>query len=75
MAGQCTHFGGKANCNIMEFAIDNDDDVKYLPTTKSFGAGEFSDLTHYAPIGSIAISGNQGNTKVFMLFSDGWFEL
>lgn len=45
------------------------------PTTKKVGTGVFKDFTHFATIGSTCVVGNNGDTLVYMLFSDGWQEV
>ena len=72
----CTYFSGRANTNICEFVCDTVDELMNdAPTTTKKGTGNFSEFTHYVPIGSTCTVGNGGNTKVFMLFSDGWQEV
>lgn len=75
MAGVCTHYGDRANVGIMQFCCDSIDEVQDLPTTSEFGKGVFENYRQCAPMGSTCTVGNNGDTKVFMLFSNGWFEL
>ena len=71
----CSEFGGQKNTIICSFVCDTVDEVQYLPTTKKKGTGTFSDFNHYANIGSTVTIGNNGATKVMMLFSNGWQEV
>ena len=71
----CSEYGGQPNTIICSFVCDSVDEVKDLPTTKKLGSGSFSDFNHYANIGSTVTIGNNGTTKVMMLFSSGWQDL
>lgn len=71
----CSEYGGQPNTIICSFVCDSVDEVKDLPTTKKLGSGSFSDFNHYANIGSTVTIGNNGSTKVMMLFSSGWQDL
>ena len=71
----CSEYGGQPNTIICSFVCDSVDEVKDLPTTKKLGSGSFSDFNHYANIGSTVTIGNNGVTKVMMLFSSGWQEV
>lgn len=75
MAGLCTYFAGRANTTIMEFVADEISEVQDLPTTTTYGKGVFEAYKQTAPMGSTCIVGNNGDTKVFMLFSNGWQEV
>lgn len=71
----CSEYGGQPNTIICSFVCDSVDEVKDLPTTKKLGSGSFTDFNHYANIGSTVTIGNNGSTKVMMLFSSGWQEV
>lgn len=71
----CSEYVGQPNTIICSFVCDSVDEVKDLPTTKKLGSGSFSDFNHYANIGSTVTIGNNGATKVMMLFSNGWQEV
>lgn len=71
----CSEYGGQPNTIICSFVCDSVDEVKDLPTTKKLGSGSFSDFNHYANIGSTVTIGNNGSTKIMMLFSSGWQEV
>lgn len=71
----CSEYGGQQNTIICSFVCDSVDEVKDLPTTKKLGSGSFSDFNHYANIGSTVTIGNNGTTKIMMLFSSGWQEV
>lgn len=71
----CSEYGGQPNTIICSFVCDSVDEVKDLPTTKKLGSGSFVDFNHYANIGSTVTIGNNGSTKVMMLFSNGWQEV
>nr|DAF61341.1 MAG TPA: hypothetical protein [Siphoviridae sp. ctENB54] len=71
----CSEYGGQPNTIICSFVCDSVDEVKDLPTTKKLGSGSFSDFNHYANIGSTVTIGNNGTTKIMMLFSSGWQEV
>ena len=71
----CSEFGSQQNTIICSFVCDTVDEVKDLPTTKKLGSGSFSDFNHYANIGSTVTIGNNGATKVMILFSNGWQEV
>ena len=71
----CSEYGGQPNTIICSFVCDSVDEVKDLPTTKKLGSGSFSDFNHYANIGSTVTIGNNGATKIMMLFSSGWQEV
>lgn len=76
MAGICTVFRGQANADTCEFICDTVDEVMNdAPTTKKVGTGTFKDFTHFATLGSTCVVGNNGDTLVYMLFSDGWQEV
>lgn len=75
MAGLCTYFAGRANTTIMEFVADEISEVQDLPTTTTYGKGVFEAYKQTAPMGSTCTVGNNGDTKVFMLFSNGWQEV
>ena len=75
MAGLCTYFAGRANTTIMEFVADEISEVQDLPTTTTYGKGVFEAYKQTAPMGSSCTVGNNGDTKVFMLFSNGWQEV
>ena len=76
MAGMLLRMGDKPNVNIMEFVVDSESEIKYLPTTNSKGSGAFANNSSFnfiAPIGSTCIVGNEGGELlVYMLFSFGW---
>lgn len=76
MAGTLLRMGDKPNTNIMEFVIDSEDEIKYLPTTTSKGTGIFANdpsFNFFAPIGSTCIVGNENKELfVYMLFTFGW---
>jgi len=79
MAGMLLRMGDKPNVNIMEFVVDSESEIQYLPTTTTKGSGIFANNPNFnftIPIGSTCIVGNQNDTlKVYMLFSFGWKEL
>ena len=75
MAGVCTRYGDRANVGLMEFCCDEISEVQDAPTTTRKGTGAFEAYQQYAPIGSTCTVGNNGDTKVFMLFSNGWQEV
>lgn len=76
MAGICTNFRGFANEDVCEFVCDTLQELNNdAPTTKKMGTGAFKGFNHYATIGSTCIVGNEGNTSVYMLFSNGWQEV
>jgi len=76
MAVLCSKFGEKMNATIMEFVLDTEDEIQYLPTTEKQGTGEFEQFNHVAPIGSIAVVGNDGgDLLIYELFSFGWKKL
>lgn len=76
MAGLCTHVGGRANTNIMEFVCDTEDEVKDLPTMTEHGKGVFENYKQTAPMGSECTVGNEGgDLLVYKLFSFGWKKL
>lgn len=75
MSGLCTYFAGRANTTIMEFVADEISEVQDLPTTTTYGKGVFEAYKQTAPMGSTCTVGNNGDTKVFMLFSNGWQEV
>lgn len=76
MAVKCINFHGKENPDICEFVCDNLNELfSELPTITKKGTGEFANFDHYASLGSTAIVGNEGNTSIYMLFSDGWQEV
>ena len=75
MSGLCTYFAGRANTTIMEFVADEISEVQDLPTTTTHGKGVFENYKQCAPMGSTCTVGNNGDTKVFMLFSNGWQEV
>lgn len=76
MAGILLRMGNNPNVNSMEFVVDSENEVQYLPTAEHKGTGNFkNDLSFSccAPIGSTCIVGNNGgNVLVYMLFSFGW---
>ena len=71
----CSEYGDQPNTIICSFVCDTVDEVQYLPTTKKKGTGTFADFNHYANIGSTVTIGNNGATKIMMLFSSGWQDL
>ena len=71
----CSEYGGKQNTIICSFVCDTVDEVQYLPTTQKTGSGSFADFNHCTNIGSTVTIGNNGSTKVMMLFSSGWQEV
>ena len=75
MSGLCTYFAGRANTTIMEFVADEISEVQDLPTTTTYGKGVFEAYKQTAPMGSTCTVGNNGDMKVFMLFSNGWQEV
>lgn len=75
MAIKCTSFRGKPNDDMCEFICDTIAELKNLPTTTTKGTGAFADFHHYAPMGSTCICGNNGDIKMYLLFSDGWKEV
>ena len=76
MAGVAMKYGDRANIGFFEFVCDTIDEcVNEAPTTTRKGTGAFEAYQQYAPIGSTCIVGNNGDTKVFMLFSNGWQEV
>lgn len=73
MAVLCTRFRDQANAKLMEFVCDTEDEIRDLPTTTEMGKGSFIEFTHTAPIGSVAVVGNDGGELlVYELFSFGW---
>lgn len=76
MAGMLLRMGDKPNVNIMEFVVDSESEIQYLPTTTNKGSGVFENNPSFnftAPIGSSCIVGNDGgDLLVYMLFSFGW---
>jgi len=73
MAIVCSKFGDHMNAIIMEFVLDAEDEIQFLPTTERKGVGDFDHFNHTAPIGSTAVIGNDGGELiVYMLFSFGW---
>lgn len=73
MAGIITQYRGNVDANIVEFTIDSENEIQYLPTTTSVGTGDFSRFDKTVPIGSTCIVGNEnGDLLVYMLFSFGW---
>ena len=75
MSGICTFYGGRANVGIMEFCCDTISEVSDLPTMTEHGKGVFENYKQCAPMGSTCTVGNNGDMKVFMLFSNGWQEV
>lgn len=76
MAVLCSKFGEKMNAVIMEFVLDTENEIQYLPTTEKKGSGDFEHFNHTAPIGSIAVIGNDGGELlIYELFSFGWKKL
>ena len=76
MSMVCAKFGGSSNIALCEFVADSVDELlSDAPTTKRKGQNNFSDFDHYANIGSTVTIGNNGATKVMMLFSNGWQDL
>lgn len=71
----CSEYGGQPNTIICGFVCDTVDEVKDLPTVTKTGSGSFADFNHYANIGSTVTIGNNGSTKIMMLFSSGWQEI
>lgn len=71
----CSEYGGQPNTIICDFVCDTVDEVKDLPTTTKKGSGNFASFDHYANIGSTVTIGNNGSTKIMMLFSSGWQDL
>ncbi len=71
----CSEYGGQPNTIICGFVCDTVDEVKDLPTTTKKGSGNFASFDHYANIGSTVTIGNNGSTKIMMLFSSGWQDL
>ncbi len=71
----CSEYGGQSNTIICGFVCDTVDEVKDLPTTTKKGSGNFASFDHYANIGSTVTIGNNGSTKIMMLFSSGWQEI
>lgn len=76
MAGMLLRMGDKPNVNIMEFVVDSESEIQYLPTTTNKGSGVFANNSNFdfcVPIGSTCIVGNDGgDLLVYMLFSFGW---
>lgn len=79
MAGTLLRIGDRPNVSIMEFVIDSENEIQYLPTTDKQGSGPFKGISGFdssAPLGSICTVGNQGaEVKIYELFSFGWKEL
>ena len=76
MAGVAMKYGDRANIGFFECVCDTVDEcVNEAPTTTRKGTGAFEAYQQYAPIGSTCTVGNNGDTKVFMLFSNGWQEV
>lgn len=75
MAGMLLKIGKSYNTNVMEFAVDTEDEINFLPTTKEKGKEMFSGID-YAPFGSTCVVGNKdGELILYMLFSFGWKKL
>jgi hypothetical protein len=69
----CSKYGNKINAPVMEFTLDEETEIQYLPTTTDKGSGDFAHFNQCAPVGSTAIIGNNGgDLLVYMLFSFGW---
>lgn len=63
---------------ISEYAVDTLDEVDMLPTSTTPATGDLEEEFRNAPlplIGSTCLVGNNGDLRVFMLFSDGWMEI
>lgn len=72
----CSKYGNKINAPVMEFTVDSVDEVQYLPTTTEKGTGDFEHFNQCAPVGSVALVGNDGgDLLVYMLFSFGWKQI
>lgn len=76
MAGQLLRYGDHANVGVMEFVVDSEDELQFLPTMAQPGTNMFSNVG-FAPIGSTCIVGNgEGeDISIYMLFSSGWKKL
>lgn len=44
MAGMLLKIGESYNTNVMEFAVDTEDEINFLPTTKEKGKEMFSGI-------------------------------
>lgn len=76
MAGVCTKYAGRDNLCYCEFVCDTVEELMNdAPTTEKKGTGVFKNFEHCAPIGSACLVGNNGDMKVYILFSNGWQEV
>jgi len=75
LPGICTRCGDSPNVGLMEFCCDELSEVNCAPTMTKRGTGSFAKYKEFAPMGSTLICRNEGDIKVYMLFSSGWQEL
>jgi len=79
VAGILLTMGGRPNVNVMEFVVDTEEEIQYLPTTNRSGIESFKGDANFdfcAPLGSTCIVGNKNSyLKIYMLFSFGWKEM
>lgn len=75
MAGSLLKLGNQYNTRVMEFAVDSETEIQYLPTTKEKGKEMFKNIDP-VPFGSTCMVGNEsGDLEIYMLFSFGWKKL
>ena len=79
MAGNLIKIGNRYNTAICEYAVDEEDDIQFLPTTIEKATGKFADDPNFAicpPMGSICTVGNEGGELlVYQLYGFGWKRL
>lgn len=75
MPGICIRHRDNPNVGLMELCCDELSEVNCAPTMTKMGTGSFANYKEFAPMGSTLICRNEGDIKVYMLFSSGWQEL
>lgn len=68
----------KRQTNAIDFVVDTEAEVAYLPTTTSKGTGDFANKPEFdytVGIGSTCIVKGTDSIIVYMLFSDGWMKI